>query len=204
MARLLSIHSQNPQSRLIQQVTEVLHSGGVIAYPTDSGYALGCLLDNKNGWQRIRTIRSLNKHHHFTLMLRNLVHISEYARLDNTAFRLLKKILPGAYTFILQGRKDVPKRLLHATTKTIGVRISQHSLVQTLLAQLNEPLMSVSLIITGYEFYNSTDVKTALNTVVDLVIDFGHCPPEPTTVIDLSTDKIHIIRQGQGDTSFLI
>ena len=203
MAKLFEIHPQNPQHRLVRQVVDELHKGSVIVYPTDSGYALGTALGNKNGLERIRQIRNLSKRHDFTLMMKDLAHIGEYAKLDNNAFRLLKKILPGAYTFILKGTRDVPKRLLHEKKKTIGLRISHHGVVQALLDELNEPMMSVSLIIEGYEFYDIDDVRDAVESRVDVIIDDGYCPPEPTTVIDLSGDGIEIIRQGAGDTSLL-
>jgi tRNA threonylcarbamoyl adenosine modification protein (Sua5/YciO/YrdC/YwlC family) len=204
MAKLIAIHPQNPQQRLVTQVVEVLKSGGVIAYPTDSGYALGTMLGNKNGLEKIRQIRSLSKRHDFTLMMRDLSHIGEYAKLNNNAFRLLKKILPGAYTFILQGSRDVPKRLLHEKKKTIGVRVSSHGVVQALLEELDEPLMSVSLILKGFEFYDINDVQDAVDNQVDLIIDDGYCPPEPTTVIDLSGEVVVIIRHGAGDTSLIV
>ena len=204
MAKLIAIHPQNPQQRLVTQVVEVLKSGGVIAYPTDSGYALGTMLGNKNGLEKIRQIRSLSKRHDFTLMMRDLSHIGEYAKLNNNAFRLLKKILPGAYTFILQGSRDVPKRLLHEKKKTIGVRVSSHGVVQALLEELDEPLMSVSLILKGFEFYDINDVQDAIDNQVDLIIDDGYCPPEPTTVIDLSGEVVVIIRHGAGDTSLIV
>jgi len=203
MAKLFEIHPLNPQLRLIKQVVDELHKGAVIVYPTDSGYALGTALGNKTGLERIRQIRSLSKRHDFTLMMRDLAHIGEYAKLDNNAFRLLKKILPGAYTFILEGTRDVPKRLLHEKKKTIGLRVSHHGVVQALLDELNEPMMSVSLIIEGHEFYDIDDVRDAVEGRVDVIIDDGYCPPEPTTVIDLSGSGIEIIRQGAGDTSLL-
>ena len=204
MSKLIAIHPQNPQLRLISQVVDVLKSGGIIAYPTDSGYALGTMLGNKNGLDKIRQIRQLSKRHDFTLMMRDLSHIGEYAKLDNNAFRLLKKILPGAYTFILAGTRDVPKRLLHEKKKTIGVRVSSHGVVQALLEELGEPLMSVSLILEGFEFYDIDDVRDAVDHQVDLIIDDGYCPPEPTTVINLSGDDIEIIRYGAGDTSLIV
>jgi tRNA threonylcarbamoyl adenosine modification protein (Sua5/YciO/YrdC/YwlC family) len=204
MAKLFEIHPQNPQQRLVKQVADELRAGAVIAYPTDSGYALGTALGNKNGLERIRQIRSLSKRHDFTLMMRDLAHISEYAKLDNNAFRLLKKILPGAYTFILEGTRDVPKRLLHDKKKTIGLRVSHHGVVQALLDELNEPMMSVSLILEGYEFYDIDDVRDAIENQVDVIIDDGYCPPEPTTVIDLTSGRIEIIRQGAGDTSLIV
>jgi tRNA threonylcarbamoyl adenosine modification protein (Sua5/YciO/YrdC/YwlC family) len=197
------IHPQDPQHRLVKQVVDELHKGSVIVYPTDSGYALGTALGNKNGLERIRQIRNLSKRHDFTLMMKDLAHIGEYAKLDNNAFRLLKKILPGAYTFILEGTRDVPKRLLHEKKKTIGLRVSHHGVVQALLDELNEPMMSVSLIIEGREFYDIDDVRDAVESRVDVIIDDGYCPPEPTTVIDLSGGGIEIIRHGAGDTSLL-
>ena len=198
MSMIINIHSENPQQRLIKQVVEVLERGGVIAYPTDSGYALGCSLGNKNAMDKIINIRKLSKHHHFTLMLKDLSHVGEYAKLNNSGFRLMKKILPGSYTFILEGRKDIPGRLLNGKRKTIGVRISSHPIVQSILDDLIEPMMSVSLIIKGYEFYNCNDVKAVLNGSISLVIDAGHCPPEPTTVIDLSKDELLVLREGSG------
>jgi tRNA threonylcarbamoyl adenosine modification protein (Sua5/YciO/YrdC/YwlC family) len=203
MAKLFVIHPQDPQHRLVKQVIDELHKGSVIVYPTDSGYALGTALGNKNGLERIRQIRNLSKRHDFTLMMKDLAHIGEYAKLDNNAFRLLKKILPGAYTFILEGTRGVPKRLLHEKKKTIGLRISHHGVVQALLDELNEPMMSVSLILEGHEFYDIDDVRNAVESRVDVIIDDGYCPPEPTTVIDLSSGGIEIIRQGAGDTSLL-
>ena len=203
MAKLFEIHPQNPQHRLVKQVVDELHKGSVIVYPTDSGYALGTALGNKNGLERIRQIRHLSKRHDFTLMMKDLAHIGEYAKLDNNAFRLLKKILPGSYTFILEGTRDVPKRLLHEKKKTIGLRISHHGVVQALLDELNEPMMSVSLILEGHEFYDIDDVRDAVESRVDVIIDDGYCPPEPTTVIDLSGDGVEIIRHGAGDTSLL-
>ena len=203
MATLFEIHPQNPQQRLVKKVVDELRSGAVIVYPTDSGYALGTTLGNKNGLERIRRIRNLSKRHDFTLMMRDLAHIGEYAKLNNNAFRLLKKILPGPYTLILEGTRDVPNRLLHPKKKTIGLRISTHGVVQALLEELDEPMMSVSLILPGHEFYDIDDVRMAVEKQVDVIIDDGYCPPEPTTVIDLSKDSIEIIRQGAGDTSLL-
>ncbi len=203
MSILISIHPENPQNRYVEQVIKALHSGGVIAYPTDSGYALGCLLGNKNGLEQIRRIRKLDKHHHFTLMMRDLAHVGEYAKLDNTSFRLMKKILPGAYTFILEGTRDVPNRLLHIKKKTIGLRISHHKVVQAILDKLDEPLMSVSLILGDTEFYNAWDVEDSIGNSVEIVIDAGHCPPEPTTVIDLSGERAVVARIGAGNIELL-
>ena len=204
MALILDIHPINPQMRLINKVTETLQKGGVIAYPTDSGYALGCALGNKSAMERIVKIRQLKRHHHFTLMLKDLSHVGEYAKLNNSGFRLLKKILPGAYTFILEGTKDIPNRLLNGNRKTIGVRVSSNMIVQAILEDLLDPMMSVSLIMNGYEFYNGNDVKTVLSNSIDLIIDSGHCPPEPTSVIDISKDEIIILREGAGSLESII
>ena len=198
MSKVLSIHPENPQYRLIKEVVDLLENGGIIAYPTDSGYALGCALGNKNAMDQIINIRKLRKHHHFTLMMKDLSHIGEYAKLNNSGFRLLKKILPGAYTFILEGTKDIPNRLLNGKRKTIGIRVSSHSVVQSILENLMEPMMSVSLKIEGYEFYNSNDVKEVLHGSNALIIDSGHCPPEPTTIIDLSNNEVLVLRNGNG------
>ena len=203
MSLVINIHPDNPQSRLIKQVIDVLDRGGVIAYPTDSGYALGCALGNKSAMERIIRIRQLKKHHHFTLMLKDLSHVGEYAKLNNSGFRLMKKILPGPYTFILEGAKDIPNRLLNGNRKTIGIRVSSNAIVQAILEDIVEPIMSVSLIIKGYEFYNCNDVKAVLNGSIDLVIDAGHCPPEPTTVIDISGDEVLILREGAGSLEFV-
>ena len=203
MSLVLNIHPENPQSRLIKQVIDVLDRGDIIAYPTDSGYALGCALGNKSAMERIIRIRQLKKHHHFTLMLKDLSHVGEYAKLNNSGFRLMKKILPGPYTFILEGAKDIPNRLLNGNRKTIGIRVSSNAIVQAILEDIVEPIMSVSLIIKGYEFYNCNDVKAVLNGSIDLVIDAGHCPPEPTTVIDISEDEVLILREGAGSLEFV-
>ena len=203
MSLVINIHPENPQSRLIKQVIDVLGRGGIIAYPTDSGYALGCALGNKSAMERIIRIRQLKKHHHFTLMLKDLSHVGEYAKLSNSGFRLMKKILPGPYTFILEGAKDIPNRLLNGNRKTIGIRVSSNAIVQAILEDIVEPIMSVSLIIKGYEFYNCNDVKAVLNGSIDLVIDAGHCPPEPTTVIDISGDEVLILREGAGSLEFV-
>ena len=203
MAKLLEIHPQNPHSRSIKQVVDALNSDAVIAYPTDSGYALGTALGNKSGLERIRRIRRLDKHHHFTLMMKDLSHIGEYAKLDNTAFRLLKKILPGAYTFILEAARNVPNRLLHPKKKTVGLRVSNHGVVQAILNGLGEPLMSVSLIIENQQFVDIDDVCRVLDKKVDIIIDDGYCSPEPTSVIDFSSGTVEVTRFGAGDTSLI-
>ena len=203
MSNVIRIHSENPQKRLIKHVVEVLENGRVIAYPTDSGYALGCTLGNKSAMEKIRNIRKLNKHHHFTLMMKDLSHVGEYAKFNNSAFRLMKKILPGAYTFILEGAREVPNRLLHEKRKTIGIRISNHPIVRDILYELTEPMMTVSLVIKGYDFYNYNDVQEVLNSSISMIIDAGHCPPEPTTVIDLSGDDVLVLRKGAGSLDLI-
>ena len=203
MSAIVNIHPENPQPRLIKRVIEVMEKGGVIAYPTDSGYALGSTLGNKKAMDQIINIRKLSKSHHFTLMLKDLSHVGEYAKLNNSSFRLMKQLLPGAYTFILEGSKDIPNRLLNGRSKTIGIRVSHNLIVQAILKDLMEPIMSVSLTIRGFEFYNCNDVKAVLNGSIALVIDSGHCPPEPTTVIDLSGEHIVILREGAGSIDFL-
>ena len=203
MSRVISIHAQNPQLRLIKNVVNLLENGGVIAYPTDSGYALGCTLGNKSAMDVIINIRKLSKHHHFTLMMRDLSHIGEYAKFNNSGFRLLKKILPGSYTFILEGTKDIPNRLLNGRRKTIGIRVSSYPIVQSILENLMEPMMSVSLKVKGFEFYNSDDVKEVLNGLDILIVDSGHCPPKPTTIIDISNDEVLVLRNGNGSLELL-
>jgi len=204
MSEVINIHPENPQQRLIKRVIDFLKKGSIVAYPTDSGYALGFTLGNKKAMDQVINIRKLNKQHHFTLMLRNLSQVGEYAKLNNASFRLMKKILPGAYTFILEGSKNVPNRLLNGKSKTIGIRVSTSPLVQSILEELLEPMMSTSLIIDGYDFYNFDDVKIGLNGEIDLLVDGGYCPPEPTTVIDLSSENVVILREGAGSIDFLV
>ncbi len=204
MSEVINIHPENPQQRLIKRVIDFLKKGSIVAYPTDSGYALGFTLGNKKAMDQVINIRKLNKQHHFTLMLRNLSQVGEYAKLNNASFRLMKKILPGAYTFILEGSKNVPNRLLNGKSKTIGIRVSTSPLVQSILEELLEPMMSTSLIIDGYDFYNFDDVKIGLNGEIDLLVEGGYCPPEPTTVIDLSSENVVILREGAGSIDFLV
>jgi tRNA threonylcarbamoyl adenosine modification protein (Sua5/YciO/YrdC/YwlC family) len=198
---VLDIHPQNPQSRLITQVVNVLNNGGIIVYPTDSGYCLGCKASNKKGIERISKIRNLSKHHNWTLMTPGLKNIATYAKVDNNAFRLLKKITPGSWTVILPATSKVPNIVLNKR-KTIGIRISPNAIVQALLTQLDE-IMSVSLLIDGYDFYDITDVCDAIEHKVDMIIDGGYNPPLPTTVLDLTNGKVNILREGGGDISIL-
>ncbi len=203
MTELLTIHPVNPQPRLIRQVVKVLHEGGVIVYPTDSAYALGCHLEDKSACERIRRIRQLDKHHHFTLICGDLSQIATYARVDNPAFRLLKAYTPGPYTFILEATKEVPRRLMHPKRKTIGLRVPDHPIPQALLTELAEPLMSVTLILPEFDqtIMDITEIYTALKGQVEIIIDGGPCSIEPTSVIDLSQGPPKIIRVGKGDVS---
>ena len=203
MSQFFQIHPENPQARLIRQVVEIIRKGGVIVYPTDSAYALGCMLGNKDAVARMRMIRNLDKDHNFTLVCRDLSDISTYAKLDNSAYRLLKNHTPGAYTFILQGTKEVPKRFLHAKRKTIGLRIPEHPITQALLEELGEPMLSSSLILPGDEFpmIDPYEIRQLLEKQVDLVIDGGYCGMELTTVIDMEGEAPVLLREGKGDPS---
>lgn len=200
MAQHWIVHPENPQARILQQATACLKSGGVIAYPTDSGYALGCCLDNKEGMERIRSIRQLPPTHHFTLVCKDMSHLSQYAQVDNGAFRLLKALTPGAFTLILPATKDVPKRLWHPKRDTIGIRVPQYAVVEALLSALNGPLMSVSLIMPDEEFplVDGESVLEKIGHWVDGVLDAGWVGHEPTTVVDLTSGSPEVIRQGAG------
>ena len=204
-AEFLELHPVNPQKRLLAQAAEALRRGAVIAYPTDSCYALGCQLDDKAAAERLRRIRDFDKHHQFTLVCRDLSEISRYARVDNWQFRVLKLLTPGPYTFILPASKELPKRLSHEKRKTIGIRIPEHVVAQALLEALGEPLISCTLQFPGEEqpVSEPQDAEKELLHAVDLVLDAGNCGLEPTTVIDLSGDAAVLVRQGRGDVSML-
>lgn len=200
MAQFFSIHSQTPHLRLIKQAVAIVRNGGIIVYPTDSCYALGCHLGDKDAMSRIRTIRQVDDHHHFTLVCRDLAEISTYAKVDNSQYRLLKATTPGSYTFILQATREVPRRMQHPKRNTIGLRIPDHPVVLALLAELDEPLLSSTLILPGDEFplNDAEEIRERLEHQVELVMDAGSCGIDMTTVIDLTTDVPALIRQGKG------
>lgn len=201
MAQFFSIHPDNPQPRLIRHAAEIVRAGGLMVYPTDSCYALGCHIGDKDAERRMREIRDLGADHHFTLICRDLSEIAHYARVDNQQFRLLKSVTPGSYTFILESTREVPRRLQHPKRATIGLRIPQHPVAQALLAELNEPILSSTLIMPGEaQALNDPDeIRERLAQHVALIIDSGSCGLEPTTVIDLTTEPLNVIRKGRGD-----
>ena len=203
--QFITIHPQNPQSRLISQVVTIVRHGGVIIYPTDSSYALGCLIGNKGAMDRIRRIRGLDEQHNFTLVCRDLSEIASYARLDNRAFRFIKSLTPGPYTFILNATREVPRRLQNPKRKTIGLRVPDHPIALALLESLGEPLMSATLIMPHDEMplTDPGDMQNRLGSRVDVIIDGGYCGFEPTTIIDLVGEVPLVVRKGKGDTSFL-
>ena len=203
MAQFFAIHSDNPQVRLIQQAADVIRQGGVVVLPTDSGYALGCALENKRGVDVIRQIRRLDDKHNFTLLCRDLSEIALYARVENQEYRLLKAHTPGAYTFILEATREVPRRLLHPKRKQIGIRVPDNRIALDLLENVGEPLMTSTLMLPG-ESLPMTDpyeINTVLRHQLDLVIDGGFCGFEGTTVIDLTQELPMVTRQGAGDAS---
>lgn len=203
MAQFFSIHPDNPQLRLIRQAAEIVRAGGVIVYPTDSCYALGCHLGDKSAMTRIRAIRQVDERHHFTLVCRDLAEISHYARVDNRQYRLLKASTPGSYTFIFEATREVPRRLQHPKRNTIGLRIPSHPVVQALLAELNEPLLSSTLMLPGDEFplNDAEEIRDRLEHQVELILDGGPCGLEMTTVIDLTGEVPELTRQGKGSVA---
>ncbi|ABZ77174.1 Sua5/YciO/YrdC/YwlC family protein [Shewanella halifaxensis HAW-EB4] len=206
MSQFFYVHEENPQTRLISQAVNVIKSGGVIVYPTDSGYALGCLIGDKNAMSKIARIRQIDNDHNFSLMCRDQSELATYARVDNQAYRLLKQNTPGPYTFIFMASKEVPKRLQNPKKKTIGIRVPDNVIALALLEALGEPLMSTSLILPGQEFTESDPehIRDILEHQVDLIIHGGYLGEKPTTVIDLSDGEIEVIREGAGDvTPFL-
>jgi tRNA threonylcarbamoyl adenosine modification protein (Sua5/YciO/YrdC/YwlC family) len=202
MARYFDVHPDNPQVRVIGQVVALLRSGGLIAYPTDSCFAFGCALGNREGLDRIREIRRLDHRHHFTLVCRDFSQLGQFVHVDNKVFRMVKACTPGSYTFILPATKEVPRRLLHPKKSTVGVRIPRHTVTQALLRELGEPLASSTLLLPDTEdpLTQGWEIKERLDHLIDAVIDSGGCGVEPTTVVDLSGAEPQILRHGAGDT----
>ena len=201
MSQYFVVHPVNPQTRLISQAVGILRQGGVIIYPTDSGYALGCMMGEKSALEKICRIRQLEDEHNFTLLCNDLSELSVYAKIDNTAFRLIKNNTPGAYTFILKATKEVPRRLMNEKKKTIGIRVPTNNIAQALLTELGEPLMSSTLILPGQVLAEADpeEFRGQLEKVVDLIIDGGTQGAQPTTVIDFSDDEPKVVRFGAGD-----
>jgi len=205
MAQFFSVHPTHPQSRLIRQAAAILRAGGVIAYPTDSSYALGCRLGDLAAAKRIRRIRGVDDAHHLTLVCRDLADAGRFTRLSNWQFRIVRQGVPGAYTFLLPGTREVPRRLLHPKRSTIGFRVPDHPVVSALLSELGEPILSSTLIMAGDDApLNDPEViRARLETQIDGVIDAGPCVAEPTTIVDLATEPAVIVRRGRGDAARL-
>jgi tRNA threonylcarbamoyl adenosine modification protein (Sua5/YciO/YrdC/YwlC family) len=201
MAQFFQIHAENPQHRLIVQAAEIIRKGGLMVYPTDSAYALGCHIGDKDALERVRRIRQLDKHHNFTLMCRDLSELATYARVDNQVFRFLKHNTPGPYTFILEATNEVPRRLMHDKRKTIGLRVPDNPIVQALLQELDQPIMTSSLLLPREEFplTDPYDMRDLLEHQIELIIDGGYCGLEPTTVVDLTGDAPELVRRGKGE-----
>jgi len=202
MSEYLQVHPDNPEARRIKQAVRVLMQGGVIVYPTDSTYALGCHLGDKAALNRIRRIRKLDDRHNFTLVCEDLSSLASYARVDNSAYRILKAYTPGPYTFILKATPEVPRRLMHPKRKTIGIRVPDHTVAQALLRAMGEPIMSTSLILPDEEqqIVDPHEIRLKLGKLVDLIIDSGPCGLEPTSMIDLEEGVPVVLREGKGDT----
>jgi len=203
MSQYFQIHPVNPQARLINQAVAMLHRGAVIVYPTDSCYALGCHIGDKAAQERIRRIRQVDSHHNFTLVCRDLSEISNYAKVENTAFRLMKALTPGPYTFVLRATHEVPRRLQNPRRKTIGLRVPENVIAQALLEALGEPIMSSTLLLPDAQMplTDPEDIRERLGGLVDLIIDGGNCGLEPTTVVDLVDGTPVVVREGKGDTA---
>ncbi len=203
MAKYFDVHPDNPQPRAIGQVVDLVRDGALIAYPTDSCYALGCQLGNRDGLERIRRIRQLDDKHHFTLVCREFGQLGQFVHIDNAVFRSIKAATPGSYTFILPATKEVPRQMLHPKKKTVGVRIPDHVTTQALLAELGEPLLSSTLLLPGEDdaLTQGWEIKDRLDHDLDAVVDSGDCGAEPTTVIDFSDGGATVVRVGAGDPS---
>lgn len=201
MAHTLSLHPDNPQERLIKEAVRLLRKGGVMVYPTDSCYALGCMIGNKEGMERIRLIRGVDDRHHFTLVCKDLSEIARYARVDNKQYRILKAATPGGYTFILEATREVPRRLQHPKRSTIGLRVPDNNVVAMLLEELGEPILSVTLQLPGddYPLNDPDEIEERLGNRVDVILESGFCSLTPTTVIDLHVEPPELIRAGAGD-----
>jgi tRNA threonylcarbamoyl adenosine modification protein (Sua5/YciO/YrdC/YwlC family) len=206
VAKLIEIHPDDPQPRRVANIVETIRGGGLIAYPTDSSYAFGCHIGDKRAMDRIRRIRRTDKNHNFTLVCSDLSEISTYARVDNWAYRMLKAMTPGPYTFILPATREVPKRLQHPKRRTIGLRVPDHSLVRAVLEALGEPIMSSTLLLPGDDLplTDPYEIEERIGHEIDLIIDAGPTGIEPTSVIDLSQDTVEILRVGRGDVSALL
>ena len=205
MTQFLSIHPTHPQPRLIAQAAALVKSGAVIVYPTDSCYALGCHIGDKAAAERLRAIRQVDDTHHFTLVCRDLSEIANFARVDNTQYRMLKAATPGAYTFILEASREVPRRLAHAKRRSIGLRVPEHVIAQALLTALGEPLLSTTLILPNVEdpLNDAEEIRQRLGRQVDLIIDGGACGLVPTSVIDMTGDTPRVVRAGAGSLAAL-
>ena len=200
MAEYLEIHPQNPQVRLIRKAVDIMRRGGVIAYPTDSCYALGCHVGDKDALERIRRIRDADRHHNFTLVCRNLAEIGRYAQLDTWQFRLVKTHIPGPFTFLLAATRETPKRLQHPKRKTIGVRVPDHPVAHLIMAELDEPIMTSTLLLPGDDepLTDGAEIRERMDHQLDAIVDGGHCGTTPTTVVDLSVSPPVVLRQGKG------
>ena len=203
MTQFFQIHPENPQARLIKQAAQIIHSGGIVALPTDSCYALVCHLDDKAAVENLRRSRGIDEKHHLTLLCRDLSEIGAYARVDNKQFRFLKAATPGPFTVILEATREVPRRLSHPSRKTIGLRVPENAIAHALLEELGQPLLGTTLILAGEEepLTDAESIRERLEKLLDLIIDGGACSMEPTTVIDLTTDSPLLVRQGRGDPS---
>ena len=201
MAHFFEIHPDNPQARLIRQAVSILKRDGLIVYPTDSGYAFGCQLSSKAGLERIRKIRMLDKHHNFTLICSDLSGLGHYAQIPTPYFRMIKALLPGAYTFIFKGQKQLSKIMMHPNKRTIGLRVPEHKVVQSLIEAMGEPIISSSLLLPAQSvpLAEPQAIFDVLGKHVDLIIDSGYCGAEPTTVVDLTQEKPEVVRVGKGD-----
>ena len=205
MSQFFSVHPTHPQPRLVRQAAEIVRQGGLIAYPTDSCYALGCHIGDKDAMDRLRHVRGIDDKRHLTLMCRDLSEIAAYAMVDNAQYRLLKAATPGSYTFILRATREVPRRLMHPRRKTIGMRVPQHPVAHALLAELNEPMLSATLQLPGDDtpLSEGTDIRARLEKQLDLILDAGHCGIVPSTVIDLTGDSPVVLRVGSGPVETL-